>query len=447
MEHLELRDVVTEYIRSGIKSEKKKLIGMEAEHFILNKETGEALPYDGKISIKTILTRLLEKIPGSTPIYGEDLLGLNADGYIITIEPAAQLEISIAAFEDIKKIEDVYLGFLDILNKIIGPMGCICLSVGTQPVSKVRELKLIPKERYRLMNAHFERVGNGGIEMMRGTCSLQASVDFFSEEDFRRKIQAVSIYMPIFKLFADNAPMFEGKKNEIKLKRTDIWNRTDSKRCGILPGVLNPDYGFSDYADFLLAMPPIFKETEAGDIPTGDLTVDEVYGGKSVSKEELTHIFSMAFPDIRVKHYLEIRGADAMPSKYAMAYCALVKALVYSEESLDFAQKLIKEKGLKVSDIKDAEYSLMKKGWNAVVYGENVKDLASALLDMGARHLSADETGYLEPLRRILEEEKIPFELDCEDGISDSLFCSKLKGENSGCSIPCDHFKKCAFRK
>ena len=385
------RDSIIEHINQGIKNEPSKMLGLEVEHFIVKKDSGEAVPYAGEGGIEEILTKLINFIPGSEALPGEHLLGFTTPDYVITLEPAAQLEISINASEDIIWIEDTYRNFLVILQCILDMYGYEYLAVGTQPVSKVRELSLIPKPRYYLMNEYFERTGDGGIEMMRGSASAQVSIDYFSEEDYRRKIQAAYYYTPLFKLLSDNSKMFEGEPVNTHLKRTDIWNRTDSRRCGVLPNIFKEDFGFADYADFLLDMPLIFEDTKDGAIPTGDKTVCEIYEGRTPTKEEIVHLMSMAFPDVRTKQYLEIRAADSMPPELDAAYCALIKGLLYSEEGLAFAQEQIAAKHLTEADIKETESILIKSGWEGTIYGEDAESFARKAIAIASDNLDWSE--------------------------------------------------------
>lgn len=400
---MNIRDSLIDYMMEGMKEQHLHVIGMEAEHFILREDTREAVPYSGESGIGELLYRLMEKVPESKPLPGDDMLGFTAPDYAITLEPAAQLEISVNATEDIGKINRIYNDFLGILAEVLSSYGYVYLTVGTQPVSKVRMLNLIPKERYFLMDRYFAGTGNGGIEMMRGTCSVQVSIDYFSEEDFRNKIQAVSFYTPLFKLLSDNSAVFEG--NEIKghLARTDIWNRTDKSRCGVLPGIFKRDYGFGDYADFLLDMPLIFTQNEDGAVYTGNRTVREIYNERCPVKEEVIHIQSMAFPDVRVKQYLEIRAADAMPEEYAIAYCALVKGLLYSDEGISYAADRIRESELTEQDIRDSEQSLMRYGWDGEVYGEPVKKAVDNMLYIAKNNIAAEEGKYMDIFNKVIE--------------------------------------------
>ena len=389
---------------SGIKEKHSKSLGLEAEHFILRNDTLKAVPYFGNRGIATLLRKLIEVIPESIPlIQDKELLGFTTPDYLISLEPASQLEISINATEDISRIDRIYRDFLDKLYKILERYDYGCFNIGTQPVSKVSSIDLIPKERYRLMDRYFEEIGSRGIEMMRGTCSVQVSIDYFSEEDFRNKIQAISFYTPLLKILSDNSYFFEGKKLNYHLARTDIWNHTDKSRCGVLPNIFKENYGFGDYADFLLNMPLIYIENENGLFYTGNQKVKEIYSDRCPNKKGIEHIQSMAFPDVRAKKFLEIRSADSMPLEYTIAYCAMIKGLLYSDEGLYYSKIKIKEKKLQDQDIRDTEKNLMQYGWDGVIYGDPVKKAVDKMIIIAENNLNSDEKEYLEYLRYIAD--------------------------------------------
>jgi glutamate--cysteine ligase len=318
--------------------------------------------------------------------------------------------------ESVSQIEKIYSEFLDNLQAVLSERDYVAINAGCQPVSPVEELELIPKRRYDLMNAHFQQFGTGGMEMMRGTSSLQISIDYRSEEDFRRKIQSAYYYGPVLKLLCDHSDAFQGEALDSHLKRTDIWRRVDPKRCGILPKVFSDSYGYGDYADFLGAMPPIFLKQGKKILPTGSRTVAELYNGKEMSGEEIAHILSMAFPDVRLKQYLEIRFADSVPLPFVPAYCALVKGLLYSEEGLAFAQQQIHGNGITEQEIRQAESALIEQGWDACIYGQPVRETAEKLLELAGPSLPREERRFLAAFQTVIEAggiSRIPPETDC----------------------------------
>lgn len=397
------REELNQYFEKGAKKEHGHELGLEIEHFIVKSDTLEAVPYGGENGIRSVLGLLAKRYPEAVVIGKEDILGLETAEFTITLEPAAQLEISIAKSFSVRKIRSVYRSFRQELDKILEGFGYKALTVGCQSKTRVEDIALIPQERYRLMDRHFKDTGDGGIQMMRGTCSVQVSVDYYSEEDFRRKIQAAYYYMPMLKILTDHSDSFEGVRINGHLKRTDIWSRTDKTRYGIPAGIFEPGYGFDSYASFLGRMPLIYRERGEEAEPTGLCTVSQLYEGATPDEKEIRHILSMAFPDVRLKSYLEIRFADSMPEEYLTAYCALVKGLIYQEASLDHVQDMIKEGSLTENDVKTAEQSLMQKGWDGYVYGRPVRSAARDMLRLADMYLTDEEKRYADVFRNVID--------------------------------------------
>ncbi len=410
-------EALTKHFRQGIKSVQASQLGVEIEHFILRRDTQEAVPYYGPGGVRDILESLMRLYPTAEALPGDNLLGFTGPGFVISLEPAAQLEISIESLTSIDQIGGIYDGFIHSLEEVLSAIGCIAITAGCQPVTQVEDLKLIPKERYHLMDRHFSHTGDGGREMMRGTASVQVSIDYFSEEDFRRKIQAAYYYSPLFKLISNHASIFEGKPLTGFLKRTDIWNRVDASRCGIVPGVFAENFGFDGYANFLGHMPPIFLPEGNRMKETGFQTVAELFEMREPTEEELVHILSMAFPDVRLKNYLELRMADSMPKLYMLSYCALIKGVLYSSEGLNFAQDHIRGSQLSEQDIRLAEDDLTENGWAGIMYGRPVRDMAETMLAVAERGLSLEERSFLAPLEQVIRYGGID-NVPCGDGVT-----------------------------
>ena len=318
------RGSLIEYFMQGMKEDCGARLGVEVEHFIVDPVRQAAVPYSGDRGVRQILTRLMERYPGARILQDDDFFGFSVPEFTVTLEPAAQIEISM----------------------------------------------MIPKKRYDLMNAWFRTSGTGGMEMMRGTASLQVSIDYSSEEDFRTKIRAAYFFSPILKMLCDNAVAFQGRSLETNLKRTDIWRRTDPLRCGLQPDVFSGSCTFADYADFIGRMPPIFLKKEGQAEPAGSRTVAELFEGREMKEEEIVHVLSMAFPDVRLKQFLELRFADSVPLPFVKAYAALIKGLLYSEAGLAFAGERIRDLRISEDTVRQAEDSLMAEGWGAKVFLE-----------------------------------------------------------------------------
>ncbi len=397
------KSALLQYFEAGEKGVNEKRLGVELEHFVVDQRTKEAVPYAGKNGIRDVLTELAAQYPGAQRILlDHEFLGFYVPEFSITLEPAAQLEISIIQESSIRSVGEIYRDFSARLNAVLDRFGYMACRVGCQPVSKVEELELIPKHRYEWMNDHFRTSGTGGMEMMRGTASTQVSIDYDSEGDFRRKLQAAYYYGPMLKLFMDNAPTYRGKPAGMHLKRTDIWRRTDPLRCGILPGVFDKDYGFENYADFLGQMPPIFLKHGEDVELTGNRTVAELFRDRDMDEEMVMHVLSMAFPDVRLKQYLEIRFADSAPLPFVLGYCALLKGLLYSGSGLEYAGEKIRSGKLTEQDILKGEDALMVRGWEAEVYGVPAVRQAESLLALACEQLPQEERAFLKPLETVI---------------------------------------------
>ena len=416
-------DILEQHFRDGCKPNCVQRLGVELEHIVLHRKTGLSLTYYEEGGIESLLQELREHFPHSYCVEGR-LLGLYNDDYSISLEPAGQLEISIAPRESLDAIRKIYQSFLHLLHPFLESRDCCLATLGYQPISRVDQLPLIPKKRYEFMDHYFQTSGSCGRHMMRGTASTQISIDYCSEEDFRSKYRAACLLMPALKLLTDNCPVFEGQPYKGHLARTYIWNHVDPIRCGILPGLFRPDFGFRSYARYLWQLPPIFRPTARGPIYTGQKTAGELWQDQLLTPEDVDHLLSMTFLDVRLKHYLEIRGADSMPFDYVMAYLALIKGLFFHPPALEEIlekyssgeQKILSTKreirdtehGISYTEqkIRDTEQELMKKGWAGEIYGQPAIEFLQGLLDLAEEQLEGEEKCCLLPFRTLLWEGK-----------------------------------------
>lgn len=393
--------LLTEYFQDGCKENCFRQLGLEMEHFVVQKETGISVSYYGERGISDLLERL-RPFYSHVSYEGENLLGLYNHEYSITLEPAAQLEISIRPRREISEIRNIYHSYLKQIQPILEEWNYELVPMGYQPVSCISDLKLIPKKRYVYMDEFFKTSGTMGANMMRGTASTQISVDFFSERDFVRKIRAAYTLMPMIKFLTDCSPFFEGKRYSKHMARTRIWKNVDAARCGIIPGLFEPDFGFEAYARFLMEIPLIFVPTDRGAVSVGNRTASQLWKDQDISVRDIEHILSMAFPDVRLKHYLEIRGADSMPFSYVMGYLAMIKGIFYHEDALD----QVLSENISEKDILEAEESLMQHGFSGNIYGNTVDEYMRKILTIAREHLEGNEEGFFNPLEKIVEEKR-----------------------------------------
>ena len=390
------------FFKSGIKPKQKKLIGIEVEHFIVHKNTKEAVSYYEPNGIKYILKKLMEYYQNSKPIIGEDIIGFCTKEFNITLEPASQFEISINPYESIDEIKSIYKKFLDNLNEILSHYEYEIVFLSCQPKSHIDNIKMIPKKRYTFMERYFKKINSGGLNMLKGTCSLQVSIDYFSENDFRKKIQVAYFLTPFFKLISNNSNYYQGSYFKTFLKRTQIYNDTDPKRCGMPPNIFSKTYSFNDYAKYLCNIPMIYYKKDNKCYET-DKTFLELFSDQNFDENMIFHMASIVYPNVRLKKYLEIRGSDLIPVKYIFGYCVLIKGIFYSEKNLDTFYSMIEKFQIDNNKVNELEQNIIKFGWNTKIYGIPSEEFAMKTIDLTKNSLDDNELKYLDPIISIVK--------------------------------------------
>lgn len=321
------RDNIIQYLENGCKPEDTKLhFGVELEHFVVKKDTKKAVSYYGEKGVEAVLQRLLFLYEESSYI-GEHLIALARRDIAISLEPAAQLEVSISPQTDIDKIMEIYQQFVSEITPILQEYDYEMITTGYQPASKVSQLDLIPKKRYQFMDRYFEKIGPYGRQMMRGTAAAQVSIDYYSEDDFMKKYKIAYRLKDILAGMFENTPVYEGEKYSGKELRKKIWEKTDVQRVDVEPFMKNETLSFADYADFVLQTPVIVGRKDGSDYYE-EQTIGKLCVEKELTEEELIHCLSMVFPMIRAKQFLEIRYTDSMPMERVLVYVRMLKQLL-----------------------------------------------------------------------------------------------------------------------
>ncbi len=405
------KDKIIEYFKCGCKSPEMMELGVEIEHFIVDKDTMRSINYYEEHGVEDILNRFIKIIKGE-PIYSEErLVGILTDDYNITIEPAAQFEISIKKCSSIEEIMKIYEGFIKSLSPILDEYGYKMVNLGYHPVSSIKDMPLIPKKRYKYMDKYFLDKHTNGANMMRGTASIHISIDYYNEEDFINKYRLAYFLGPVIKLLTENTPVFEGKKNEERFKRSSyVWKNVDNDRCGAISDIFEEGFGFGSYADFIMNMPIILDVEDDGTHYVGDDTPSVIWKDKEMTIENIEHVISMAFLDVRLKKYIEIRFADSMPMEYMLAYATFIKGLFINEENI---KHILEKYKIHDKDLSMAENNLKMNGFSGEVYGQNVCDLARELLDIAKSSVQIEEQSYLEPFYNIIDSKKTLAERWC----------------------------------
>ena len=364
------------YLQKGCKEKGTALrFGVELEHFIVKKESKEAVSFYGEKGIEALLRELMPFYDRQDYSNGH-LIALGREEIDISLEPAAQLEVSISPQEDIARIGLIYERFLLEIQPILDMYSYEIVTTGYQPASKVETLSLIPKERYRLMDRYFEKIGPFGRRMMRGTAATQVSIDYFSEEDFKDKYEIAYRLKDVLSHMFSNTPVYEGQTYEGENLRKHIWENTDKQRFDVEPFMKNATLSFADYVDFIMQTPVIVNKCDKADV-YDERTIAEICHERRLTEEEMIHYMSMVFPMIRAKQFLEIRYTDSMPMEHVLEYVHVLKSLFENPKST--LQYLNAEKSMTLKEIeafykKDIEQNIQlhkESGKQALDYLEN----------------------------------------------------------------------------
>ena len=395
-----IKEQLMSILKDGEKTAEAVKLGIEIEHLVVQQKDFQSVTYYEESGIETILKKLLKK-DYAGKYEGEYLVGLTKDGMDITLEPGGQLEFSTRPCIHLAHIQQVYEKFLEDLLPIIEEQNQYLLGVGYHPQTLIKDIPFNPKKRYQYMSSYLQKTGKYALNMMKGTASVQVAIDYTSELDFIKKFRVASFLTPLFYLITDNAPIFEGEVYDKFSVRSLIWENTDPGRSGIIKGSLDKKFNYQNYAEYLLHSKPICVLENGELIPVGDQSLWEVYKEKdSLSKEEVEHLYTMVFPDVRGKYYIEIRMADSMPLDLSMAYLAMIKGLFYNRQNLEelYSASL----GYKDEEIRSLKDAVIEQGYQAHFRGQELGSFCDRVIRMAEHALEDEERVMLKPLKELI---------------------------------------------
>lgn len=339
---------LVKYLSSGCTPRTSWLIGLEHEQFMFDLQTDAPLAYDGNPGVKQVLEALSAR-SGWKPRYeGEHIIALSKGNESVTLEPAGQIELSGAPYAHLRDIIAEHGSYIEELGAIGEELEIGFLSAGLHPQWSRSDIHWMPKARYTIMNRYLPTRGTLGLDMMTRTCGAQVNLDFDSEEDMVRKFRVSMALQPLIIALFANSSVVEGQDSGFASYRAHIWEDTDPDRCGVLPFIFEEGMGFERYVDYMLDVPMFLIERNgqlvdmAGksfrEYIDGNLPENEAYTPELADWE--THL-STAFPEVRLKKYLELRGADSVPPPLLYALPAFWVGLLYDVQSLTAAEDMI----------------------------------------------------------------------------------------------------------
>jgi glutamate--cysteine ligase len=419
---IESRDQLIAPFAKGEKPPEKWKIGTEHEKFVYSKKDHHAPSYEEKGGIHTLLIGLTRY--GWKPVFeGENIIALSGADGAISLEPAGQLELSGAPLDNLHQTCAETGRHLEQVKTVGDMLGLGFLGLGMWPDKTREELPVMPKGRYGIMLNHMPRVGSMGLDMMLRTCTIQVNLDYCSEAMMAKMFRTSLALQPLATALFANSPFTEGKPNGFLSYRSHIWSDTDPARTGMLPFVFEDGFGYERYADYALDVPMYFvyrdgKYIDAAGQSFRDFLKGELPAlpGELPRMSDWTDHLSTAFPEVRLKSFLEMRGADGGPWNRICALPAFWVGLLYDSTALNAAWDVVKDWTMDERQaLRDAVPRLALDA--PIPGGRRLRDIAREILDISASGLSArgrlngsgdNETGYLDALQEIVATGKVP---------------------------------------
>lgn len=403
------------YMASGSKPEEAFRIGTEHEKFAFFKADHSPVPYEGEASISALLTGMQDKLGWEPIMDAGKIIGLASPVGMgaISLEPGGQFELSGAPLETIHETCKESNHHLATLREVAEPLGIRFLGMGGSPKWTFAETPRMPKSRYGIMSRYMPKVGSKGLDMMYRTCTIQVNLDFSSEADMRRKMLVSLKLQPLATALFASSPFTDGKPNRQLSWRGDIWRDTDNQRAGLLPFAFEGSFGFERYVEWALDVPMYFVVRDGRYHDCTHVTFRQFMNG--ALKGELadweptmgdwTNHLSTLFPDVRLKRFLEMRGADGGPWRRICALPAFWVGLLYSASALDAAEQATA--AWTYEDVQALRDAVPAAGLKATIRGRS-------LLDVGREIVAISRAGLKDRARRN------------GDGVDESVFLGPL---------------------
>lgn len=423
-EFLTNKKQLLDYMQAGCKPPENWRIGTEHEKFAYHLSDLSPLEYEGPSGIRALLEGMTKF--GWQPVIenGNPIALVKPDNSSITLEPAGQVELSGAPVENIHQTCSEVSEHLKQVKEIAKDLGIGFIGLGYQPKWPREEAPWMPKSRYKIMREYMPKVGSMGLEMMQATCTVQVNLDFDSEATMVKMFRISLALQPIATALWANSPFKNGKPSGYLSYRSHIWTDTDPDRCGTIPFVFEEGFGFERYVDYILDVPMYFVYRNGVYIDAaGQSFRDFMNGalpalpGEYPTEKDWEDQLTVAFPEVRLKKFLEMRGADGGPWNRICALPAFWVGLLYDDQAREAAWDLIKDWSAEEHEMLRNEAP--KHALGTPFRNNTVCDIALEALQISHQGLSRrniqdsvgmDETHFLNPLFRIAESGFTPAE-------------------------------------
>lgn len=412
------KEQLIDYFQKGCKPQAQWRVGLEFEKFIYQSYDLKRANYEGDQGVEALLKGLTRF--GWLPVFEHDhLIALHRNGSTITLEPGGQIELSSGKHSSIHQLAEELSQFEQETQEVGEGLGLEFLPMGYEPKSDLKDIPWMPKPRYSIMRSYMPKKGSLGLNMMRATAAIQVALDYSSEEDMGQKFRVALALQPILTGLLANSPFKEGKVNGFQSYRSHVWGHTDPDRCGLLPFVLQGNVSFESYVDYALRVPMYF-------IRRGDDYLDvsghpfQLYlegklpghVGQHPSLQDWEDHLTTLFPEVRLKHFLEMRGVDAGDQRHALSLAAFWIGILYDSHNLQTVHE--KVASWSYDEVADFLEEVSRVGVNARLRGVTLLDLGRDFVGLAEEGLKRrgtqhqDDQKYLGHLKEILDSGKTP---------------------------------------
>ena len=422
------RDDLVAWIAAGSKPAQQWRIGTEHEKFLFHVDTLKPVPYAGPRGVRALMESLIARFGWLPIMEGDNIIALGRPegqaGGTVSLEPGGQFELS---GDPLKTVHEVCAETHAHLDQCIAagtPLGIGFLGVGFAPHWRLEDMPQMPKQRYGIMTRYMPKVGSRGLDMMYRTCTIQVNLDFADEADMVKKFRVSLALQPVATAIFACSPFTDGRRNGFLSMRSEVWRDTDGARTGMLPFVFEPGMSFERYADYALDVPMYFVYRDGRYVDTAGAPFREFMAGRlpqlpgeRPTLDDWSDHLTTLFPEVRLKRFLEMRGADGGRWRRICAVPALWTGLLYDGAALDAAWDLVK--GWTAEERQGLRDAVPRTALGTPFRGGSVLDIARQAVEIARAGLKRravldaegrDESRFLEPVDAILREGCTPAE-------------------------------------
>ncbi|HAN32161.1 MAG TPA: glutamate--cysteine ligase [Myxococcales bacterium] len=391
------------WIVAGSKKRQDFRVGTEFERILIDPQ-GSPLSYDGKLGIRAVLEELARR-SGWTPITeGSAIIGLQGQNASITLEPAGQFELSGAPLRTVSEMKAELDAHLELVDAVVHDLGGRALYTGINPADRPQQAPHMPKARYGIMRQWMPKVGGRGLDMMHLTCTVQANLDFTDAQDAMELLRAGFLVTPVLIALFANSPWRYGVDTKMASSRADLWLDVDPARCDLGAMAFDPSATVDDYVNWALDVPmyfvlhkdaqgqKVYRPAERHGATFGDF-MREGDRGRAATEDDWALHLSTLFPDVRLKQFIELRGADTVPPQWLPAFPMLSLALLDDPQARKQVMELLRDGDSRI-DRSALRAAACKEGLDGRVASLALRELATECLKIAKTTLSRRKQSF-----------------------------------------------------